>query len=66
MFSSDSSTKTKGIEFYVTLITFVLMIYTALTFIMLAGFGYTTHYQVMKNITTNEVLRKKWNAKGGS
>jgi len=43
----------------------VLMLYTAMLTLSLGGFGVNTHQQVMRNITTNEVLRKKWNAKGG-
>ena len=30
---------------------------------MLGPFGYEIHQQIMGNVTTNEVLRNKWNAK---
>ena len=38
-------------------------IYSLAFFLMLAGFACSMHYQVMDNVTTNEQIRKKWNAK---
>jgi len=37
-------------------------LYSFVFFIMLACFSATMHYQVLDNVTTNESLRKKWNA----
>jgi len=38
------------------------MIYTGMLGLGLAGFGFSTNNHIMKNVTTNEHLRKKWNA----
>ena len=39
------------------------LIYSVAFFLMLICFGLSMHYQVMDNVTTNEQIRKKWNAK---
>ena len=41
----------------------VAMIYSFAFFMMLACFACSMHVQVMDNVTTNESIRKKWNAK---
>jgi len=38
------------------------MIYCAVLTVGLGLFGYTTHKEIMNNVTTNEKIRKKWNA----
>jgi palmitoyltransferase ZDHHC9/14/18 len=43
---------------------FVLMIYMLIFALTVGGFGLETNHRVMKNMTTNEQLRRKWNAKG--
>ena len=39
------------------------MIYTIFIAVMLIPFGCSMHGMVVKNVTTNENIRKKWNAK---
>lgn len=41
----------------------ISLIYSFAFFLMLGCFGLSMHYQVMENVTTNEQIRKKWNAK---
>ena len=38
------------------------MIYSLIFFLMLGCFAASMHSQVMDNVTTNESIRKKWNA----
>ena len=40
-----------------------IFLYTILIALVLLPFGIEMHDQIMKNTTTNENLRKKWNAK---
>ena len=44
-------------------INFVTILYGFSFWVMLGAFAYTNHVQVSQNVTTNEKLRKKWNAK---
>ena len=44
-------------------VTLGIFLYTVLIALVLLPFGREMHDQVMKNTTTNENLRKKWNAK---
>lgn len=46
----------------IAIINLLVMIFCGILTIALFGFGYSTHDQVMKNVTTNESLRKRWNA----
>ena len=41
----------------------ISLIYSFAFFLMLGCFALSMHYQVMENVTTNEQIRKKWNAK---
>ena len=41
----------------------VAFMYSTIFFLMLACFAGSMHYQIMDNVTTNESIRKKWNAK---
>jgi hypothetical protein len=41
----------------------IVLFYTGMIALMLLCFFGTMHCQVMENITTNEKLRKKWNAR---
>ena len=41
----------------------ISLIYSVAFFLMLGCFATQMHFQVMDNVTTNEHLRKKWNAK---
>ena len=41
----------------------VAMIYSFAFFLMLVCFAVSMHVQVMDNVTTNESIRKRWNAK---
>lgn len=49
LFSGDflAGNSDKGMSFYITLFTFVLMIYTAMLTLSLSAFGFHTHSQVM-------------------
>ena len=40
----------------------ICMLYSGAFFLMLFCFGINMHASVMNNVTTNESLRKKWNA----
>lgn len=60
LFSSNTS---KDVGYWFQLVNFGLMLYLGLTTISLACFGFDTNQNVMRNVTTNEQLRKKWNAK---
>ena len=40
-----------------------VIVYSFVFFFMLICFAYSMHQQVMDNVTTNESIRKKWNAK---
>ncbi len=44
------------------LVNFWVMLYTAVMSGMLLLFGCNMHRGVMKNVTTNEQVRRKWNA----
>ena len=40
-----------------------VFLYTVLIALVLLPFGREMHEQIMENTTTNEKIRKKWNAK---
>ena len=44
-------------------ITLGIFLYTILISLVLLPFGREMHEQIMDNTTTNEKIRKKWNAK---
>ena len=44
-------------------INFVTIMYGVSFWVMLGAVAFTNNDQVMKNVTTNEKLRNKWNAK---
>lgn len=48
---------------YLHMMNFVCGIFATMFGLMLLCFAFGMHDQVMKNVTTNESLRKKWNAK---
>lgn len=50
-------------EVYLHLFNLCAGLYALMIFFMLLCFAVGMHDQVMKNITTNEQIRKKWNAK---
>ena len=41
----------------------IAFLYSTIFFLMLFTFAGSMHYQIMDNVTTNESIRKKWNAK---
>lgn len=60
IFAEDA--KDQGAKYYYAMITAVLMLYTGFMSLSLLAFGLETNGKIMANTTTNEVLRKKWNA----
>ena len=59
----DKESRTSVSMVYIHLMNFVCGIYATMIGLMLLCFACGMHDQVMKNVTTNESLRKKWNAK---
>lgn len=62
IFNYTSDNKT--LNYYCQVITFAIMVYTAFLSLSLTAFGFETHAKIINNVTTNERLRGKWNAKG--
>lgn len=62
LFSKDEDQK--GWQYYEQLVGFIIMLYTGMLALSLIGFAVETNHKVMSNVTTNESIRKKWNAKG--
>jgi len=58
-YEEDNNGKEK---FVIGILAFVVMIFTGVLFLGLLSFAYSTHIQVMNNVTTNEKIRKRWNA----
>lgn len=53
-----------GWQFYTVMANFGIMVYTGILSLGLLCFAYTTHKEAcLNNVTTNESIRKKWNAK---
>ena len=57
-------TEITGIDKFTSTATLGIMIYTAVVALMLLGFAASMNALVMANVTTNENIRKRWNAKG--
>jgi hypothetical protein len=60
--AEDRKTKEGRIRISMNLVNFWVMLYTAVMSGMLLLFGCNMHRGVMKNVTTNEQVRRKWNA----
>ena len=63
LFGNDEGDEPDEFTKFIHIFNAVVGIYSIAFFLMLSSFAFGMHYQVLDNVTTNEQIRKKWNAK---